>query len=207
MSTAPRRGPRIIRTLEDLDGAWLQATLQTGPIASFAVAEIGTGQMSESHRLSLAYADPERAGPPTAVLKLASADPSSRATGVGLGIYAREVRFYRELAPHIGGPLAACYVAGHDEAEGWFTLLLEDVAPASAGDQIAGCSLQQARLAMRELARLHAPSAAGSRSSCGGRASASCSRSTTTPCALRECAGSRPSTAGASTAARRLAAC
>ena len=157
MSTAPRRGPRIIRTLEDLDGAWLQAALQTGPIASFAVAEIGTGQMSESHRLSLAYADPERAGPPTAVLKLASADPSSRATGVGLGIYAREVRFYRELAPHIGGPLAACYVAGHDEAEGWFTLLLEDVAPASAGDQIAGCSLQQARLAMRELARLHAP--------------------------------------------------
>jgi hypothetical protein len=157
VSTAPKRGLRIIQTVKELDGPWLQAALGTGPIASFAVAEIGTGQMSESHRLSLAYADRERAGPATAVLKLASADSSSRATGVGLGIYAREIRFYRELAPRIGGPLAACYVAGHDEAEGWFTLLLEDVAPASAGDQIAGCSVEQARLAMRGLARLHAP--------------------------------------------------
>ncbi|HWX74983.1 MAG TPA: phosphotransferase, partial [Solirubrobacteraceae bacterium] len=147
----------IIRTREELDAAWLQSALASGPIDSFVVSEIGTGQMSESHRVTLAYTDAELSGPDSVVIKLASADAASRSTGVGLGIYEREVRFYRELAPRIGGPLASCHLAAYDEAEGWFTLLLEDVAPALVGDQIAGCGVEQARLAIRELARLHAP--------------------------------------------------
>src|SRR5438552_2907692 len=133
------------------------AALASGPVAAFSLEQIGTGQMSESHRLSISYEDPRRAGPATAVLKLASSDSTSRATGVGLGIYAREVRFYTELAPRIGGPLASCSFAQYDPGEGWFTLLLEDVRDAAPGDQIAGCSLEQASLAMSELARLHAP--------------------------------------------------
>jgi Phosphotransferase enzyme family len=149
--------PKIIRTVVDLDPAWLAGVLGTGAIASFEVQEIGTGQMSESHRISVTYEGPEPTGPATTVIKLAASDPTSRATGVGLGIYAREVRFYRELAPRIGGPLPACALALYDQTEGWFTLVLEDVAPASPGDQIAGCSVEQARLAMRELAALHAP--------------------------------------------------
>src|SRR6266849_8935964 len=153
----PEDSLRMIRTAQDLDPAWLAQALGSGPVATFATEEIGTGQMSESHRVSLSYEDPQRAGPASIVLKLAASDPMSRATGVGLGIYAREVRFYRELAPRIGGPLAACPLALYDEAEGWFTLLLEDVAPAAAGDQISGCSVEQARLAMRELARIHGP--------------------------------------------------
>ena len=90
------------------------------------------------------------------VLKTASTDEGSRATGVGLGIYEREVRFYRELAPRIGGPLADCHFAAIT-GDGSFTIVLEDLAPATQGDQIAGCTIEQARLAMRSLARLHAP--------------------------------------------------
>ena len=149
--------PGLIRTADELDGEWLAAVLASGPVAAFSLEQIGTGQMSESHRLSISYEDPRRAGPATAVLKLASSDSTSRATGVGLGIYAREVRFYTELAPRIGGPLASCSFAQYDPGEGWFTLLLEDVRDAAPGDQIAGCSLEQASLAMSELARLHAP--------------------------------------------------
>jgi thiamine kinase-like enzyme len=153
----PNDSLRTIHTAEDLDPAWLARALGTGPVASFSVEEIGTGQMSESHRISLIYESSERVGPARIVIKLAASDPTSRATGVGLGIYAREVRFYRELAPRIGGPLATCIFARYDETEGWFTLVLEDAAPAVPGDQIAGCTVEQARLAMRELARLHAP--------------------------------------------------
>ena len=157
VSSMARDSPRIIRTPEDLDPAWLAAALGTGPVASFALEQIGTGQMSESHRISLSYARAGRQGPATVVLKLAASDPTSRATGVGLGIYGREVSFYRELAPIIAGPLALCHFARYEQGEGWFTLLLEDVAPAVQGDQIAGCSVDQARLALRELARLQAP--------------------------------------------------
>jgi hypothetical protein len=52
--------PRIIRTTEDLEPAWLSAALGTAPVASIALEQIGTGQMSECHRVSLSY---ESAGP------------------------------------------------------------------------------------------------------------------------------------------------
>jgi thiamine kinase-like enzyme len=91
------------------------------------------------------------------VVKVAASDQTSRSTGVGLGIYEREIRFYREVAPRVRGPVAACHLAVHDPREGWFTLVLEDAAPAVQGDQIAGCTVEEARLAVRELARLHAP--------------------------------------------------
>ncbi|MHB8234098.1 MAG: phosphotransferase family protein, partial [Solirubrobacteraceae bacterium] len=149
--------PALVRSPAELDVAWLAAALDCGPIAAFSAEPIGTGQMSESHRLTLTYADPAHGGPPTVVLKLAAEDAGSRATGVGLGIYEREVRFYNELAPRIGGPLADCSFADYDETEGRFTLLLQDVAPATVGDQIAGCSQAQARAAVEALARLHAP--------------------------------------------------
>jgi Phosphotransferase enzyme family len=149
--------PAVIRAPDELEPGWLARALGTGPVGSFEVERIGTGQMSQTYRVSLSYEDAERAGPGTVVLKVAAADATSRATGVGMGIYEREVRFYQELAPRIGGPIATCHLAVHDPSEGWFTLLLEDVGPAEQGDQIAGCSVDRALLAMHELARLHAP--------------------------------------------------
>jgi hypothetical protein len=148
--------PTVIRTPDELDTAWLASAL-SAPVASFAVEPIGTGQMSETFRISLGYDDAERAGPASVVMKVAAADPTSRATGLGMGIYEREIRFYQELAPRIGGPVPACRFAAYAAGEGWFTLLLEDVGPALQGDQIAGCSVDQARLVMSEMARAHAP--------------------------------------------------
>ena len=129
----------VLRRPEELTSSWLVEALGSGPIAAFAIEPIGTGQMSESRRVRIEYAAGPDAGPASVVLKTASADENSRSAGVGLGVYDREVRFYRELAPRIGGPLAQCHAAAID-ADGWFTLLLEDVAPAVQGDQIAGCT-------------------------------------------------------------------
>ena len=143
--------------MDELSAGWLQDVLGTGPIASVATEPVGTGQMSQTYRIVLGYSEPQRAGPASVVMKLAATDETSRSTGVGLGIYEREIRFYAELAPRIGGPLAACHLARFDESTGWFTLLLEDVAPAVQGDQITGCGVEQARLAVGQLARLHAP--------------------------------------------------
>src|SRR5438270_440203 len=97
----------ILRGPDELTAEWLAEALGSGPVAAFEVTAIGTGQMSESRRVRVRYAD-GAGGPASVVLKTASADENSRAAGVGLGVYEREVRFYRELAPRIGGPLAAC---------------------------------------------------------------------------------------------------
>ena len=147
----------VLQRPEDLTADWLREALGTGPITGFAVEAAGTGQMSESRRITIDYEPGPDAGPSTVVLKTASADENSRAAGVGLGVYDREVRFYRDLAERLGGPLPACHVAVIDPDAGWFTLVLVDVAPAVQGDQIAGCTVEQARLAIHELARLHAP--------------------------------------------------
>jgi hypothetical protein len=148
---------QVVRTVDDLTAAWLEESLGTGTIAGFRAEQIGTGQMSRNYRVSVDYAVEGHSGPRTVVLKTASPDENSRSAGVGLGVYEREVRFYRELAPRVGGPLAGCHVAAFDSDSGWFTLLLEDAAPAAQGDQIAGCGIDQARLAVHELAKLHAP--------------------------------------------------
>ena len=101
-------------------------------------------------------------GPASVVRKGAASDPMSRGTGQALGLYEREVRFYSDVAPGLGGsmgggPVAHCYHASYQPDTGVFTLLLDDAAPAVVGDEIRGASLQDATMALTQLGRLHAP--------------------------------------------------
>jgi len=139
----------------DLSTEWLSAQLDT-PVSSFDVQRIGTGQMSECYRIALHY-DGAATGPSSVVLKVAASDPVSRQTGVALGLYEREVRFYAEVAPRLVGPIAPCYHASFDAEAGTFALLLGDAGPAEVGDEIEGASMERARLAVTELGRLHGP--------------------------------------------------
>jgi thiamine kinase-like enzyme len=72
-----------------------------------------------------------------------------------MGFYRGEVMFYRELADRTKTKTPKCYAAEINQ-ENNFVLLLEDLAPATAGDHMAGCSVNDARLAMKEAAFLHA---------------------------------------------------
>jgi Phosphotransferase enzyme family len=117
---------------------------------------VGTGQMGDCRRLALSY-DTEVDAPATVVAKLPSADETSRATGVAMRTYEVEVRFYQELAPTLPVRAPVCHHAEIDLATGDFVLLLEDLAPAQQGDQVAGCTVDQAALVLEEAARLHAP--------------------------------------------------
>lgn len=85
-------------------------------------------------------------GAESVVLKVAATDPVSRQTGLALGLYEREVRFYGDVAPRLGGPIAPCYHAAVDTSTGVFDLLLGDAGPAVVGDEIAGATIEQARL-------------------------------------------------------------
>ncbi len=155
-------GTLIVRGPADLGDTWLTDVLTAadvlrdgGRIVGHTTASIGTGQMSESHRVDLRYAPGPR-GPESVVLKVAASDPTSRSTGVALGAYAREVRFYRDIGATLGDPVAACYHAEVERETGWFTLLLEDLAPARQGDEVAGATLADAELGVDALARIQA---------------------------------------------------
>jgi hypothetical protein len=64
------------------------------------------------------------------------------------------VRFYDVLTPHARGRLARCDYSAM--AGNRFVLLLEDLAPAEQGDQIAGCGVEDLDLALANLAELQA---------------------------------------------------
>ena len=103
---------------------------------SFETAPIGTGQMADTTRFTLTLDEPG-AGPGQVVGKFASADDQSRGTGLALRAYEIEVRFYREVAARIGARVPAVHLAEVEPDTGWFTLLMEDIAGAAQGDQIA----------------------------------------------------------------------
>jgi hypothetical protein len=153
----------IAETPEQLTPDWLTEALrsagvldQRARVVSVEAGLIGTGQMSDSARLSLQYEGTADA-PPTIVAKLPSTDPTSRATALSLGSYENEVRFYQQVAPRVRIRTPRPYYSDIDVATAAFVLLLEDLQPARTGDQLAGCDIAGAKVAIDELVGLHAP--------------------------------------------------
>jgi hypothetical protein len=149
----------VVERPADLTAAWLTAAIGAGTVTDFSAERIGTGQMSECYRVQLNYAgtaaDADR--PDSVVLKVAATDPMSRQTGMTLGLYEREVCFYRDIAPRLHGPVAPCYHNAFDATSGIFDVLLGDATPAVVGDEIRGATPEQARTAVTELGRLQGP--------------------------------------------------
>jgi hypothetical protein len=81
----------------------------------------------------------------------------SRATGIATLTYETEVAFYRDLAATVDVSRPVCYFESIEPGTADVVLVLEDMAPAVQGDQIAGCGLAQAELVVDEAARLHGP--------------------------------------------------
>ncbi|GGN80828.1 phosphotransferase family protein [Nocardia rhizosphaerihabitans] len=117
---------------------------------------VGTGQVAVSARLTVDYDQPTDA-PRRMIAKFADPDPDLRRQVRREGAYEREVRFYRELAPQVRVRTPDVYAAEFSSETGDFLLLLEDLAPARQGDQLAGCTAEVAATAMDEIAGLHAP--------------------------------------------------
>jgi hypothetical protein len=113
--------------------------------------------MADSFRLSLGYDSANAGGPKSVVGKFTAADETSRSTGIAMRTSEVEVRFYQEVASTVGVRTPRCYHADVDPATAEFVLIFEDMAPARVGDQLAGCDVDQAALALVELAALHAP--------------------------------------------------
>ncbi|SEH76612.1 Ecdysteroid kinase [Mycolicibacterium rutilum] len=145
----------VVERPTDLSVEWLVSVLGV-PVERFSFERIGTGQMSECYRITLGYGESGQ-GPGSVVLKVAATDAVSRQTGLALGLYEREVRFYTDIASRIGGPVAPCYSSAFDAESGAFHLVLGDAGPAVVGDEIRGATAEQAMLALAELGRLHGP--------------------------------------------------
>lgn len=68
----------------------------------------------------------------------------------------RELRFYEDVAPRAGVPVPRLYAGFTSPDSLGVVLLLEDVADATPGDALTGCSAEQATMVVDAVAPLHA---------------------------------------------------
>ncbi|MFO1016135.1 MAG: aminoglycoside phosphotransferase family protein [Hyphomonadaceae bacterium] len=136
---------------------WLERVLGAprGALKSFSARPVGTGQMSLSFRVALDWQNGE--GPSSIIAKCPSLDASTRAIAGALRAYALELGWYRDLARDIGVACPRCLHLESNDDETDFVLLLQDLAPAQQGDQLAGASIAQIEGALVQAAALHAP--------------------------------------------------
>ena len=71
----------------------------------------GAGLLGALARVELDYGPGGAKGPRTVVAKFSTASPENRAVAMAFGVYAREVGFYRQVAPGLSGAAPRCFAA------------------------------------------------------------------------------------------------
>jgi hypothetical protein len=152
--------PNVIRRAAEIDADWLQdvlrgAGIDAPPIRRVSNLAFGRGTMGATVRSVIAYEGPAAGAPPSVVCKLSSPFEPADRVARDAGVYTREVNAYRLFgsAPLHRVPRAYLAQTAADGSD--INLVLEDLTDWEAGDQVAGCSVPQARALVSELARLH----------------------------------------------------
>ncbi len=149
---------------EDITADWLNETLRRAGVIDASVVTdvhaeaiaVGVGFAGSLARLTVSYDRADNPRPRSIIAKHATAHGPTRELVSGLGLYEREVRFYRELASSSTLRTPRCFHGEFCPDDGNFVLLLEDLSHLRTQDQIAGCSLEDAETVARELGRFHA---------------------------------------------------
>ncbi len=162
MTTTP------IPSIEMLDPTWFTAMLRSSGQLSNSQAVLkatptrigeGAGMASLLWRVSLTYGTPTgtpSAGPDSVIVKLATDDPHRLFIMQTAKFYAREVRFYEDLAADAPVRVPRCFHSAIDAETSMFVLVLEDVGQLRHVDQLVGCGFADAIQALRTLAKFQA---------------------------------------------------
>lgn len=146
---------------DELTPEWLTDALRAGgslkdgrvvSLSSTVVGD-GIGFIGMVARIEPQYEG--TAGPLSLIGKFPATDPGSRTVGNLYGLYEREVRFYNDIARDAGVETPGCYFAAYDAAAGQSLILLEELRGGDFGNQVGGCTIEEARLAIRSLAGFH----------------------------------------------------
>ena len=151
----------------DLTPEWLTGVLRSrgyltaGSVEGLSIEEIGAGRgyVGLTLRLTPRYsASAAGDAPPSMVAKMPTfverRDPADKLFADLL--YSTEIHWYEALAPASPVRVPRCYWAGADQPRSAYCILLENLGDLRLTDQLSPCSIEDARLVVTELARLHA---------------------------------------------------
>jgi hypothetical protein len=146
-------------TPDELDAEWLTAALaERYPGVRVANVEVlDVNEVTNTHvRLRVAYDEP--AGAPTTMFgKLLPLDPARRDAIARTNMGRREALFYATLAPKLTLRVPAVHIARHDDRDGSFVVLIEDLDATGClvSDGTWGVPPDAAAQALEDLADLH----------------------------------------------------
>jgi hypothetical protein len=143
-----------VRDLSSLTPVFWEQVFGDG-VSAGTPRRIGEGMIGANYRITIE--SPRSNVPSSVVVKLPSPGEESRAAGIAHRTYEREAKFYMQLADTVDVRRPMCHWVEFDESSHDFVLVLEDLAPAEPGNQITGCSVEEAALSVVELAKLHGP--------------------------------------------------
>lgn len=145
-----------VTSIEDITPEYLSAALgrpvtavETEPVG------VGVGLIGQLHRLTPTYGD-GATGPVAVIVKLPGATEESRFVAMVLQMYEKECGFYRDLAAGSGVTSPGSHHVTFDPETHDFVLMLDDLGQHRQADQIAGIEIDDAEIAIRELAKLNA---------------------------------------------------
>ena len=152
-------------TTKEISIEWLNEVLHengflgNNNIASLKheVIGVGEGYTGDIARIHLTYDNDSQQLPVLLVAKLPTSYESARSVGLRLGIYAREIQFYKEIAPSSPIRIPYCYFGDIDSANDKYVLLLEDCSKYSQPDiELKGINYERAQALTLTIADLHA---------------------------------------------------
>lgn len=137
---------------DQLDAPWLSAVLGY-QVRDFQVSHFseGAGVVGLVTRIHLTAAE----GPSSIIAKFPSPAAENRAVAHTYDMYGREVRFYQQTAKRLNLRTPVCHHAEFDPQTQDFVLLIEDLQGYRIGDQVAGCSRDEALMVIDAMADLH----------------------------------------------------
>ncbi|MDH3644410.1 MAG: histidine phosphatase family protein [Gammaproteobacteria bacterium] len=152
----------LLETADELTNDWLQKVmsphLDGATIAGFSPQVIGVGEgfMGQLARLAVTYTEDTGTAPRSLIAKFAATRADTREMARDQNLYRREIGFYRDIGQDVGIRVPVCYYSDFNEETQSFVMLLEDMAPGEASDQVLGTSKETSRQVIEHFARLHA---------------------------------------------------
>jgi thiamine kinase-like enzyme len=137
---------------DQLTKAWLSESLGYN-VNDFTVEPLGEGigVIGLVTRVTL-YTD---AGTTTIIAKFPAAAIENRTVANMYAMYLREYQFYTQIGDLVPVRAPTCLHADYDHNNDNFILLLEELKNYRLGDQITGCSVDEAELVVKTLATFH----------------------------------------------------
>ena len=149
----------VADSLVSLDADWFTQVLREGGHATASVAGVTsepmafTGAVGDMARIRLEYAQDGDPGPASVVAKIRGTTEVQVGMDEAMGLYAREARFYAELAHRVPVGTPRIFHIG----DGTTTpMLMEDLGRLRIGDQMEGLAVSDAERLMEVLADMHA---------------------------------------------------